>query len=665
MKLLAARVQNFRSIVDSGVVEIEDRVTVLVGRNEQGKTNFLKALYSFNPTVTYYANDFPNHLRTNLEDKKESEIPIVTLWLEPSDTERQEIGKVVSNIRNVVKFKVTRFFDGTYEYTSVLDDSKEAKMEFSVPDLSEIVALMKKEAETLKQKLDSQVARLPQFASVRPQYENHVKQFTSSIFTDAATIDNLIKTFLTALKGLPNQDATIQSDISMAAKALEEQKAKAQSLLQTDTSLQFLRMIPHFVLHSALLDNIPKEVNIASFTKDPDGTSKGMANLCKVAGLSMQKIQQLASTAETETREAHEDHYKASLSGAINEFWHQVIYEVHFRFDTDRLSVSISDSNYDRRIAPTERSDGFQWYLSFYTAILSEVSETEPMVLLLDNPGLEIHPDGQRDIKRFLQEKMVETTQVIYVTHSPAMIDTFNLAQVRRVEHLGNDQGTKVTSLPVAAAGVDLLEPVRSAIGANLVDTLMANSRNVLVEGAADRPILEGALKWIRPMEFNRFAINGSISETKMLLPTFYEKTGLPFVVLLDADSGGREIKSKLIHEGIPEARILLLDRIDARGTDFELEDLISEELYLKAVREAYPKLEIESPEETDGKRTKRYEKLFRTKGYQGFSKRQVGEAFRRLVDGGDGDEETKQQLTKIVDDIHRALEDQLHHENQ
>ena len=44
MRFCKVRVQNYRSIVDSGNVEIEDGVTVVIGKNEQGKTNFLRAL---------------------------------------------------------------------------------------------------------------------------------------------------------------------------------------------------------------------------------------------------------------------------------------------------------------------------------------------------------------------------------------------------------------------------------------------------------------------------------------------------------------------------------------------------------------------------------------------------------------------------------------------
>ena len=44
MLLVKAQVQNFRSIDNAGVVEIDKDVTVFVGQNESGKTAFLKAL---------------------------------------------------------------------------------------------------------------------------------------------------------------------------------------------------------------------------------------------------------------------------------------------------------------------------------------------------------------------------------------------------------------------------------------------------------------------------------------------------------------------------------------------------------------------------------------------------------------------------------------------
>jgi len=49
MKLIKARVQNYRSIEDSEEFDIGD-LTCLVGKNETGKTVLLRALQSLRPS---------------------------------------------------------------------------------------------------------------------------------------------------------------------------------------------------------------------------------------------------------------------------------------------------------------------------------------------------------------------------------------------------------------------------------------------------------------------------------------------------------------------------------------------------------------------------------------------------------------------------------------
>ncbi len=48
MKLVSARIQNFRSIEDSGTMTV-DQLTCLVGKNEAGKTAVLQAIAGLNP----------------------------------------------------------------------------------------------------------------------------------------------------------------------------------------------------------------------------------------------------------------------------------------------------------------------------------------------------------------------------------------------------------------------------------------------------------------------------------------------------------------------------------------------------------------------------------------------------------------------------------------
>ena len=49
MRLSKARVQGYRSVIDSGLFGVENGKTILVGPNEAGKTAILQALYKLNP----------------------------------------------------------------------------------------------------------------------------------------------------------------------------------------------------------------------------------------------------------------------------------------------------------------------------------------------------------------------------------------------------------------------------------------------------------------------------------------------------------------------------------------------------------------------------------------------------------------------------------------
>jgi predicted ATP-dependent endonuclease of OLD family len=419
--------------------------------------------------------------------------------------------------------------------------------------------------------------------------------------------------------------------------------------------------MPSFVFHSTTLERIPDEVDVAAFISDPERTSKGMANLCRVAGLSTQRIQTLAA-ADTSQRQTYEDFYSAFVSGGINEFWTQAKYYVHFRIEKEKLGVSISDDIYSPRIPPTERSDGFQWYLSFFSTILDEDSAIRNSVLLLDNPGVDLHADGQNNIKQFLEERLSLRTQVIYATHSPAMIDPYNLEQVRPVRLLSENEGTKVSNtLFKEGEEADLLEPVRSAIGASLVNSLMFDKFNVLVEGKADKPILEGAFSILDSGREKKVLINGSVSETKEgFLPRFYQRSRLPFVVLVDADSGGRNLLKLLQKWGIPDQSIVnLKDHFQDFSDDFELEDILSAEFYHRAVCETYPDKKIKQPEVDTRKRTKAYEAASKEQYNIGFNKRRVGETIKRLIKAGRGDEASLDNLKKVAEVLYTACEEQ------
>jgi energy-coupling factor transporter ATP-binding protein EcfA2 len=659
MKLKRARVETYRSIVDTGLVEIEDSVTVLIGKNEQGKTTFLTALRAFNSDQRFGPGDLPNHLRPALEERPPTEIPIVSLWLALEPTDRKKLTGVIRDIDSVTELKVTKYYGNNYKLAVIKVPGDEEPLGYAPPEVSGPAAQIKKTVEELREKLAAHMQRLPAFATNSDTIDQLTSGVLKATIQDPGEVDDIVKTFTTAMKVLTGPDQPILDDITSATAQMEAPREAIRAAHQADPSRLLYQSLPHFVLHSTKADQIPNQVNVADFVRDPDATSKGMSNLCRAAGLSAQKIKELASTDDTAHREAYEDHYKGTISGGLNEFWSQTSYNVHFRIEKEHLSVSISDGTYVQRIPPSDRSDGFQWYLSFYVTLLNDVGVSNQTFLLLDNPGLELHLDGQRDIKRFLEEKVALDSQVIYVTHSPAMIDPFNTKQIRTVDLLPNQKGTVIRTFGVKDSGkLDLLEPVRAAIGMSLVSSLVMNDWNVLVEGAADKPIIEGLFFSHYPDMKQRVLVNGSLAESKeAFLALLYHRSGLPYVVLLDADSGGRALFAELTKLGIPEERIVRLERVFTdKQVEFAIEDIVSADTYHQAVLEAYASKSVAQPAASPKKRATLYEEAYRSTHGIGFNKRRVGEAMKKILSEHREDDATRSALGTLSTTIVSAL---------
>lgn len=89
MRLSKVRVQNYRSIIDTGEFEVERLKTILVGPNEAGKTAILQAIQQINApegTKKFDAlRDYPRALYSQISrgEVDAEDIEVVTATFEP------------------------------------------------------------------------------------------------------------------------------------------------------------------------------------------------------------------------------------------------------------------------------------------------------------------------------------------------------------------------------------------------------------------------------------------------------------------------------------------------------------------------------------------------------------------------------------------------------
>ena len=118
------------------------------------------------------------------------------------------------------------------------------------------------------------------------------------------------------------------------------------------------------------------------------------------------------------------------------------------------------------------------------------------MQLLFDEPGLHVHIKANQDMIKVFRKLNEKNLQIIYSTHSPALIDTDNLHNIGLVI---NDfqNGTLVEGLTTSIINSknkkDALYPIAEAMGVvPLKDFSVLKEKNVLLEGLSDYWYLKG-----------------------------------------------------------------------------------------------------------------------------------------------------------------------------
>jgi len=129
------------------------------------------------------------------------------------------------------------------------------------------------------------------------------------------------------------------------------------------------------------------------------------------------------------------------------------------------------------------RSKGFNWFFSFLVWFKKiQEDQGSNYILLLDEPGLNLHASAQADLLHFLED-LSENYQIVYSTHSPFMIVSDKLQRIRTV--LETDKGSMISN-SVQEKDPNTLFPLQAALGYNIAQNLFISKKNLLVEGVSD-----------------------------------------------------------------------------------------------------------------------------------------------------------------------------------
>jgi len=386
---------------------------------------------------------------------------------------------------------------------------------------------------------------------------------------------------------------TIQNDIEKFIGAIENIKLQITKIIEESEDIidTILETLPNFVYFSTM-EKLTDSVAIDEFLNNKE-KYKTLDNLIKLVGLNIERLKK----AEEYERLADETAASTTITGLINESWKQEKVNVRLRLDPGKIIVYIEDE-VGALDPPSRRSQGFQWFLSFYINFtVGSKGEFKNTILLLDDPGVYLHASGQRDLLKTL-DKISNYNQIVFSTHSPFLIDRNRFKRVRIVHKEKHKVGTKIEE-KFYISEYDALEPIRASIGMTLGDALFTTKKNILVEGISDSIILEAFANlckernkaYIDVMKISIIPVGGA--EKMPYYSTLLSKENLDFVVLLDYDSDGRKTAKELKEKfGIKEELIITLNKInETTGEDIEIENLVNFDIYLQATNSAYKEI--------------------------------------------------------------------------
>jgi predicted ATP-dependent endonuclease of OLD family len=428
---------------------------------------------------------------------------------------------------------------------------------------------------------------------------------------------------------------------------------------------KIIGILPRFMYFNTV-EELEDKVPITKFTENLED-HKTLYNLTKLASLNIDKLNELSS----EERETTESHAEATIRGMINKSWTQEKVTVKLRLEPNEIAVFVKD-NTGASDPPSRRSEGFKWFLSFYINFMAESDkELKNTIILLDDPGVYLHPSGQKDLMKTLEE-ITKDNQIIFSTHSPFLIDRKKLNRIRIVSKEEKGKGTKIKD-KFYKSDYDALQPIRASIGMTMGDSLFIDSNNILVEGFSDWIILEAFNEQLLKLgkkhlvKASFLPVNGA--DKMPYFSTILANEKIDFVILLDYDAKGRRTKKELIEEyGIDESLILLLNEAinGKKGKEIVIEDLIDFNLYLEAVNQAYKEIfikklkkkEMISPTDLNYQRFSSLNGFFKTNKLKRVDKIKVAKHLAPLLHNGreEIDETMFDRFEKLFIEINKRL---------
>ena len=542
------RARNYKCIDDTGWVEIDD-LTCLIGKNEAGKTVLMEALERLNPA--YGDGEF-----TPYEDYPRRR------WPEYKQRHEDDPDPVVS----------VRFALADEELTRLRDRGG------SAPDGEVVVT--KDYANELHWEFDlDEAAYVDRLVAA---HEIDRDDGAGEAVANAGSIAEL-------QTALDDHEAEVSDDDALAALA-EDAPASASAAVNAVGNDVLKPALPsfHYVGEYTTLD---AEINLDEFAERRDAgeetaSDRVFESLLSVADLDAETLREEEDWRGTVTElEAA----SSDVTNSVTRYWSQADdIEVHLRGHEENgsraIELRVENPHHGVSVEFDQRSRGFRWFFSTFCTVYDLRSTTDDIVLLLDEPGLHLHPKAKREFLSFLDREIATEDVLVYSTHSPFMIDVDRAHQTKMV-HKDPVDGTAVITDPGEADDYTRY-PLQNVFELDVMETLVSRSQLLFVEDGTTYEYLYNISSLLEDTDASVLDRGwtvlpiGTLENTQTVRSVF-DTAEREVAVVHDGDeTSGWEAPADVTVVGIGAHA-----RVDGAAT---IEDVLSEEFFLELVNRTY-----------------------------------------------------------------------------
>ncbi len=648
-----------------------DEITALIGPNEAGKSSLLQGLDSLSMDEEYGSFDLTQLegvAKKNLDgDLPSEDIEIVWAKFALSPEDREILTKIqdgdatgLGNEPERTHLEVRKFYDGFYKISVRGNDVR-------FPSRRVIQAAQERigtELETLSTKAGAEHFGRQPNNQFRGQFDEILKAANRIKVWKQQEGQQLVQKLEELLQLGYDEDFKkfIRSHVGTVRKIID---AKA------------LRPGLEEQLYDYVLGRMPRTVYFRNYERMEDEVAitelrqrsqkhKTILNFLTLAEIKLDTLEQLERTNKSQIP-VYLENGCGKATNLLREAWNQEVLDIELRYLDGRLLVFTKNSKaVETLLPPSSGSEGFQWYFGFYINFgAATKAEYKNAVLLLDDPGVYLHPAGHKQLLELFDKYLENNVMTIYSTHLPFLIPKGKLQRLRLVEKTSTAR-SHVTEKFWAVSDKDVLYPLRAALGITLADSLFVGSTTIIAEGPSDGILLNGMLdlfrqRGLRPLkdteDIQILAGKGATRAKENAILLQIEK--LPYVLVLDNDQEGQNAREEAIEDGIPEDRIVLLPGLpESKQKEFDIEDLFPSEVYGKAFHKAHggeldwsEEDTIKKLSEGNEKVNNRAKRLLKEGNYE-LDKVRVAKEILKIV--GEG------QLNKLVEERFGELFDEL-----